>query len=188
MEQLNLFFLKARQKPEEKNIDSISFNKEKKVTADDKDLLTNDKIDLVKIKHIQKVINKRGRKSFKEINDEINLINVPEDKILFSKQYYSISEVAKWFNVNASLIRFWEKEFDILKLRKNEKGDRLFRPEDVKSIQLIYHLLKQRQFSIEGARKYMQGNKSHAEINKQLFESLTKVKLFLTELKTHLSV
>ena len=68
------------------------------------------------------------------------------------KLYYSIGEVAKAFNVNASLIRFWESEFDILKPKKNKKGNRLFTPEDIKNLKIIYHLLKERGYTLEGAK------------------------------------
>jgi len=111
------------------------------------------------VENISSTSGKRGRKSFKDMDADIVMVDVPEDEILFQKQYYSISEVAKWFHVNQSLIRFWENEFEILKPRKTRKGDRLFRPEDVKNIQLIYHLLRQRKFSIEGARQYLKDNK-----------------------------
>ena len=91
---------------------------------------------------------KRGRKSLKEMTEEAELVNVPEDDILFRKQYYSIGEVAEMFKVNTSLLRYWETEFDVLKPRKNRKGDRFFRPEDIKNLQLIYHLLRQRKYTI----------------------------------------
>jgi hypothetical protein len=107
----------------------------------------------------QNLIQKRGRKSFKEIDAEVDLIEIPEDEVLFERQYYSISHVAEWFKVNTSLIRFWENEFDILKPKKNRKGDRLFRPEDVKNLQLIYHLLRQRKYTIEGAKEFIRTNK-----------------------------
>jgi DNA-binding transcriptional MerR regulator len=117
---------------------------------------------------------------------EIVLVEVPEDEFLFQKQYYSISEVAQWFSVNNSLLRFWENEFDILKPRKTRKGDRLFRPEDVKSLQLIYYLLRQRKFSIEGAKQYLKENKKKADVQMQLMQSLTKIRAFLLELKANL--
>lgn len=129
---------------------------------------------------------KRGRKSFKDIDAELALVEVPDDEELFKKLYYSISQVAKWFNVNVSLLRFWENEFDILKPRKSRKGDRMFRPEDVKNLQVIYHLLRQRKFSIEGAKKYLKQNKSKAEVNIQLIQSLTKFRSFLLEMKANL--
>ncbi len=131
------------------------------------------------------VVRKRGRKSFKEIDAEIDLISIPEDEELFKKQYYSITEVAKWFRVNNSLLRFWENEFPVLKPRKNKKGDRLFRPEDIKNLQVIYYLLRQRKFTIDGARKYMKAHKENIEVNLKLIQSLNKFKGFLLELKAN---
>jgi DNA-binding transcriptional MerR regulator len=129
---------------------------------------------------------KRGRKSFKEIDAETDMLQLPDDEALFEKQYYPISVVAGWFNVNASLLRFWENEFDILKPRKNRKGDRLFRPEDVKNLQVIYYLLRQRKFTIEGAKEYLKTNKKKADTNTQLIQSLTKLRGFLLEFKANL--
>jgi DNA-binding transcriptional MerR regulator len=132
------------------------------------------------------VHKKRGRKSFKEIDNEVDLISIPVDEELFKKQYYPISTVAKWFRVNASLLRFWENEFSILKPRKTRKGDRLFRPEDVKNLQVIYHLLRQRKFTIEGAKKYLKANKQTADVHLQIIQSLNQFKSFLLELKLNL--
>ena len=78
----------------------------------------------------------RGRVSLKEKESGADLIEIPEDEILFQKKYYAIGLVADMFKVNQSLIRFWENEFDILKPSKNGKGDRLFRPEDIKNLKL----------------------------------------------------
>lgn len=130
---------------------------------------------------------KRGRKSYKEIYTNVDLINVPEEDILQQKLYYSISEVAGWFNVTTSQIRFWENEFDILQPRKNRKGDRLFRVEDIKNLQLIYYLVRNRKFSLEGAKDYLKANKNRAQLQQQLVESLTKFRSFLLELKTNLA-
>ncbi len=132
------------------------------------------------------VVKKRGRKSFKEMDAEGDSLEIPSDEELFKKQYYSISQVAKWFNVNNSLLRYWENEFDVLKPRKNRKGDRMFRPEDIKTLQVIYYLLRQRKFTIEGAKEYMKVNKDKAGVNLRLIESLTKFKAFLLELKVNL--
>jgi len=129
---------------------------------------------------------KRGRKSFREIDTEIDLIDVPDEDTLKQKLYYSISEVAGWFKVNTSLLRYWENEFDILQPRKTRKGDRLFRVEDIKNLQLIYFLLRQRKFSIEGARNYLKQNKGQADVQLQLVQSLTRFKSFLLELKAGL--
>jgi DNA-binding transcriptional MerR regulator len=135
---------------------------------------------------IQKLPQKRGRKSFKEIDAEADLIEIPDDEILNQKQYYSISQVAQWFKVNTSLIRFWENEFDIIKPKKNGKGDRLFRPEDVKNLQLIYHLLRERKYTIEGAKEFLKTNKKKADVELQLTQTLQKFKGFLLDLKANL--
>ncbi len=130
--------------------------------------------------------SKRGRKSFKEMDDEIGLVNIPEDEVLNKKLYYPIREVAAFFNVNTSLIRAWETEFDILKPRKNRKGDRLFRVEDIKNLQIIYYLLRNKKYSVDGAKKYLKENKTKADTNQQLQQSLTKFRSFLLELKANL--
>ena len=127
----------------------------------------------------------RGRKSLKAIEGEIELVEIPDDEILFSKQYYSIGEVAAMFKVNTSLIRFWENEFDILEPRKNRKGDRFFKPEDVKNLQMIQDLLRRRKFTIEGARDYLKKNKKASE-KYQMVQSLQKIRHFLMELKANL--
>ena len=135
---------------------------------------------------IEKIAGKRGRKSYSEIDTEIDLIEIPDEKVLSQKLYYTISEVASWFKVNTSLLRYWENEFDILKPRKTRKGDRLFRVEDIKNLQIIYFLLRQKKYSIEGARTYLKQNKSQADTHAQLVQSLTKFKTFLLELKAGL--
>lgn len=133
-----------------------------------------------------KPMQKRGRKSFKEMDAQVDLIEIPEDEILFKKQYYLISEVAGWFKVNTSLLRYWETEFDVLKPRKNRKGDRYFRPEDVKNLELIYHLLRDKKYSIDGAKEYIRAHKKKADVQLELTKSLQKFKSFLLELKANL--
>jgi DNA-binding transcriptional MerR regulator len=128
---------------------------------------------------------KRGRKSLKDMSGEPGLVDIPEDEILFKKQYYSIGDVATMFKENTSLIRYWENEFDILKPKKNKKGDRYFRPEDVKNLKMIYHLLRERKYTIEGAKEFLKNNKAAGEKH-QMIESLQKLKLFLLELKNNL--
>ena len=127
----------------------------------------------------------RGRMSLKDMNAGVDLIEVPEDEILFQKMYYAISVVADMFKVNQSLIRFWENEFDILKPKKNGKGDRLFRPEDIKNLKLIYHLLRERKYTIEGAKDFLKKNKK-ADEKFTMIESMKKIKVFLNELKANL--
>lgn len=117
---------------------------------------------------------------------EADMISVPDDEILFKKQYYSIGAVAEMFNLNTSLLRYWETEFDILKPRKNRKGDRHFRPEDIKSLKLIHHLLRKRKYTIEGAKNYLKKNKSAAQQHFDIIQRLEKLKDFLLELKAGL--
>jgi DNA-binding transcriptional MerR regulator len=128
---------------------------------------------------------KRGRRSLKDIAIHADLVNIPPDDVLFQKQYYSIGEVAGMFRENQSLIRYWETEFDILQPRKNRKGDRFFRPVDIKNLVLIYDLLRRRKFTIEGAKDYLKKNKK-AEQKFAMIQSLEKIKGFLLELKAHL--
>ena len=127
----------------------------------------------------------RGRLSLKEIHLNADLIQIPPDEILFQKQYYSIGEVSKWFRVNQSLIRYWETEFDILEPRKNRKGDRFFRPIDVKNLVLIHDLLRRRKFTIEGAKEFLKKNKK-ADEKFVMIQSLEKIKSFFNELKASL--
>ena len=94
--------------------------------------------------------------------------------------------VSKWFRVNQSLIRYWETEFDILEPRKNRKGDRFFRPIDVKNLVLIHDLLRRRKFTIEGAKEFLKKNKK-ADEKFVMVQSLQKIKSFLNELKASLS-
>ena len=74
------------------------------------------------------------------------------------KRYYKIGEVAKAFGVNTSLIRFWENEFDVLKPKKNKKGNRLFTPEDIQNLKMIYFLVKEKGFTLEGAKNKLKEN------------------------------
>lgn len=127
----------------------------------------------------------RGRLSLKEIHLNADLIQIPPDEMLFQKQYYSIGEVAGWFRLNQSLIRYWETEFDILEPRKNRKGDRFFRPIDVKNLVLIHDLLRRRKFTIEGAKEFLKKNKK-ADEKFIMIQSLEKIKAFFNELKASL--
>jgi DNA-binding transcriptional MerR regulator len=140
----------------------------------------------VKIKRpVTTTAGKRGRKSIKEIESRVDLVRVPEDEELFKKQYYTIGEVAVMFSEKQSLIRYWESEFDILQPRKNRKGDRYFRPIDIKNLVLIYDLLRRRKFTIDGARDFLKKNKK-AEERFALIQSLQKLRGFLQELRSNL--
>ena len=127
----------------------------------------------------------RGRKSIKEFSAATGDLSVPEDDVLFQKQYYGIGEVAAMFNENISLIRYWSNEFSILKPKKNKKGDRFFRPEDIKNLKIIYHLLRERKYTLAGAREFLKNSKIAGE-KQELIESLEKVRAFLLELKLNL--
>ena len=107
-------------------------------------------------------------------------IDLPE------KRYYGIGEVAKAFGVNTSLIRFWEKEFDALKPKKNAKGNRKFTPQDIKNLQLIYHLVKERGFTLEGAKTHLKEEKSKSMSKFEVIQKLKKVKAELIKIKGQL--
>lgn len=104
----------------------------------------------------------------------------------FTKLYYTIGEVAKVFNVNASLIRFWEKEFDVLKPKKNSRGNRIFTAEDIDNLRLIYHLVKERGYTLQGAKDKLKNNKEDVKTSSELVNSLQKIRDFLVELKEEL--
>jgi len=99
------------------------------------------------------------------------------------KLYYSIGEVSKMFDVKNSLIRFWEKEFDILKPKKNKKGNRLFTKEDVENLKIIYHLVKERGYTLQGAKDKLKDNKQDISDNVEVIERLQNLKAFLLDLK-----
>ncbi|NAY92205.1 MerR family transcriptional regulator [Muricauda sp. JGD-17] len=107
-------------------------------------------------------------------------IDLPE------KRYYGIGEVAKAFGVNTSLIRFWEKEFDVLQPKKNAKGNRKFTPEDIKNLQLIYHLVKERGFTLDGAKTHLSEQKQKTLSKFEVIRKLQKVKAELLKIKDEL--
>ena len=102
------------------------------------------------------------------------------------KRYYGIGEVAKAFKVNASLIRFWEKEFDIIKPKKNRKGNRQFTVSDIENVKLIYHLVKEKGYTLGGARELLKNGSQSAKDKMELMDSLKNVRSFLVELKNQL--
>ncbi|NVJ89289.1 MAG: MerR family transcriptional regulator [Flavobacteriaceae bacterium] len=107
-------------------------------------------------------------------------INLPE------KRYYKIGEVAKAFNLNTSHIRFWEKEFDIIKPKKNAKGNRLFTPDDIKNFKLIYNLVKERGFTLDGAKQKLKKNPDGVIHNHEIISRLESVKAELLKIKNSL--
>ncbi len=102
------------------------------------------------------------------------------------KLFYTIGEVARIFKLNTSHIRFWEKEFDILKPKKNNKGNRLFTKEDLSNLHIIYYLVKERGFTLSGAKKKLKQNKEEVVNAVEMVHSLKKIKSFLVEVKENL--
>lgn len=108
---------------------------------------------------------------------------MPYKESKVEKLYYSIGEVAKIFSVNTSLIRFWEKEFDIIKPKKNKKGNRFFTKQDIENFHIIYHLVKERGMTLNGAKKKLKENKDDTLNNFEVIKSLNEIKSLLTEIK-----
>ncbi|WP_139958616.1 MerR family transcriptional regulator [Flavicella sediminum] len=102
------------------------------------------------------------------------------------KRYYKIGEVAKAFGVNASLIRFWEKEFVIIKPKKNGKGDRMFTQEDVKNFQLIFHLVKEKGFTLDGAKNKLKTQPKATVDTHDVIARLESVKAELIKIRNQL--
>lgn len=102
------------------------------------------------------------------------------------KRYYGIGEVAKAFKVNTSLLRFWEKEFDALKPKKNAKGNRKFTPDDIQNLKLIYHLVKVRGFTLEGAKIHLKESKQQTLDKFDIIDKLQRVKSELIKIKDQL--
>jgi DNA-binding transcriptional MerR regulator len=102
------------------------------------------------------------------------------------KMFFPIGEVAKMFDVNTSLIRYWENEFDIIKPKKNKKGTRLFTHADIENLKIIYHLVKERGFTLEGAKKKLKENKQDVINEQEIIDHLNQIKGFLLDLKKSL--
>jgi len=127
-----------------------------------------------------KVINIRIKYVFNFWILEKMHIDLPE------KRYYKIGEVAKAFNVNTSLVRFWEKEFDIIKPKKNAKGNRLFTSDDIVNFKLIFNLVKERGFTLEGAKQKLKKNPDSTIFNHEIISRLEAVKAELVKIKNQL--
>jgi DNA-binding transcriptional MerR regulator len=102
------------------------------------------------------------------------------------KRYYGIGEVARAFDVNTSLIRFWEKEFDVIQPKKNAKGNRKFTQRDIKNLQLIYHLVKERGFTLEGAKTHLREERQKTLSNFEIIQKLERIKAELVKIKDQL--
>jgi DNA-binding transcriptional MerR regulator len=102
------------------------------------------------------------------------------------KLYYTIGEVAEIFKVAPSLIRFWQSEFDIINPKKNKKGNRQFTKSDIDNIKIVYHLVKEKGYTLQGAKEIIKADKGQVKDNFEMIRSLEKVKDFLIELKKNL--
>ena len=102
------------------------------------------------------------------------------------KLYYTMGEVTQLFDVNASQIRYYEREFEILQPKKNKKGNRLFSPEDVENLKIIFSLVKEKGFTLQGAKDYLRTNKGEIKENQKVIDSLERLKQFLLEVKEKL--
>lgn len=102
------------------------------------------------------------------------------------KIYFSIGEVAEQFNVAPSLIRFWESEFEIIQPKKNRKGNRQFTKEDIENVRTIYHLVKQKGFTLQGAKEMLKNDTQAVRDKMEMYESLKKIRQFLVEVREKL--
>ena len=102
------------------------------------------------------------------------------------KMFYSMGEVSEMFDVNPSLIRHWESKFDCLRPHKNKKGNRLFSPSDVEKLKQIYHLVKERGMTLEGANKAMKSSRGVLSRDTELLERLQRIRAALVEVREEL--
>ena len=103
-----------------------------------------------------------------------------------NKLYYTMGEVTAMFGVNASQIRFYEREFDIIQPKKNKKGNRLFTKEDIANLKIIFNLVKDKGYTLQGARDYIRSNKNEVKENQRVVDSLERLKTFLIEVRDSL--
>ncbi len=103
-----------------------------------------------------------------------------------SKLYYTMGEVSAMFDVNPSLIRFYEKEFEVLQPKKNKKGNRLFTPEDLENLKIIFHLIKDKGYTLAGAKDHLKQNMHDVKDSQRVIASLENLKKFLLEVKEQL--
>jgi DNA-binding transcriptional MerR regulator len=116
-----------------------------------------------------------------------NYSDMPYKDQKVEKLFYSIGEVADMFNVNTSLIRFWEKEFDIIKPKKNKKGNRLFTREDIDNFHIIFYLVKERGMTLKGAQKKLKENREDTINNLEVIKSLNNIKQMLMDIKEEMN-
>ncbi|MFD0794218.1 MerR family transcriptional regulator [Mucilaginibacter litoreus] len=103
-----------------------------------------------------------------------------------SKMYYTMGEVSAMFDVNQSLIRFYEKEFDVLSPKKNKKGNRYFTPEDIENLKIIFHLIRDKGYTLQGAKDHLKNNMGSSKDHQRVIDSLENLKNFLLEVRDEL--
>ena len=103
-----------------------------------------------------------------------------------TKLYYTMGEVTQIFDVNASQIRYYEREFEIIQPKKNKKGNRLFSPDDVENLRIIFSLVKDKGYTLQGAKDHLRSNKNEEKENQKVIDSLERLKHFLIEVKEKL--
>lgn len=103
-----------------------------------------------------------------------------------NKMYYTMGEVSAMFDVNPSLIRFYEKEFDVLQPKKNKKGNRLFTPEDLENLKIIFHLIRDKGYTLNGAKDHLKSNLHDTKDSQRVISSLELLKKFLLEVRDQL--
>ena len=112
---------------------------------------------------------------------------MPYKEKVIEKKYFSIGEVAEMLNVATSLIRFWESEFDIIKPKKNRKGNRQFTREDIDNVKLIYHLVKEKGYTLQGAKDLLKNGNDTLKEKIEIIDSLKRIKIFLREIRAKLA-
>ena len=111
---------------------------------------------------------------------------MPYKEKIIERRYFSIGEVAEKFGVATSLIRFWEGEFSNIRPKKNRKGNRQFTKNDVENIRIVYHLVKERGFTLNGAKEMLKNDGDDLQDKIKMIDSLSKVKSFLVEMRNEL--
>ncbi|MDZ7604045.1 MAG: MerR family transcriptional regulator [Cyclobacteriaceae bacterium] len=111
---------------------------------------------------------------------------MPYKEKVIEKKYFSIGEVAEMLNVATSLIRFWETEFDIIKPKKNRKGNRQFTKEDIDNVKLIFHLVKEKGYTLQGAKDLLRTGNNTVKEKVDVIDSLKRIKKFLLEIRSKL--
>jgi DNA-binding transcriptional MerR regulator len=112
---------------------------------------------------------------------------MPYKEKTIEKKYFSIGEVAGMLGVSTSLIRFWESEFEIIRPKKNRKGNRQFTREDIDNVRLIYHLVKEKGYTLQGAKELIRNSGDHLPEKVEIIDSLKKIRSFLTSIRNQLS-